>query len=32
MVVDSRWEATVTFAVLLLLVTLRPRGLFGKIS
>ena len=32
LVVDSRWEATVTFAVLLLLVTLRPRGLFGKVS
>lgn len=30
LVVDSRWEATVTFALLLLLVTLRPRGLFGK--
>lgn len=32
LVVDSRWEATVTFALLLLLVTLRPRGLFGKAS
>lgn len=30
LVVDSRWEATVTFAILLLLVTLRPRGLLGK--
>ena len=30
LVVDSRWEATVTFALLLLLITLRPRGLFGK--
>lgn len=30
LVVDSRWEATVTFALLLLLVTLRPRGLLGK--
>ena len=30
LVVDSRWEATVTFSLLLLLVTLRPRGLFGK--
>lgn len=32
LVVDSRWEATVTFALLLLLVTLRPRGLLGKAS
>jgi len=30
LVVDSRWEATLTFALLLLLITLRPRGLFGK--
>jgi branched-subunit amino acid ABC-type transport system permease component len=30
LVVDSRWEATVTFSLLLLLVTLRPRGLLGK--
>lgn len=30
LVVDSRWEATVTFALLLLLVTLRPHGLLGK--
>lgn len=30
LLVDSRWEATVTFSVLLLLVTLRPHGLFGK--
>lgn len=30
LIVDSRWEATVTFSLLLLLVTLRPRGLFGK--
>ena len=32
LVVDSRWEATVTFALLLLLVTVRPRGLLGKAS
>ncbi len=32
LVVDSRWEATVTFALLLLLVTLRPRGLLGKVN
>ncbi len=32
LVVDSRWQDTVTFALLLLLVTLRPRGLFGKAS
>jgi branched-subunit amino acid ABC-type transport system permease component len=32
LVVDSRWEATVTFALLLLLVTIRPHGLFGKAS
>jgi branched-subunit amino acid ABC-type transport system permease component len=32
LVVDSRWEAAVTFALLLLLVTLRPRGLLGKAS
>ena len=30
LVVDSRWEATVTFALLLLLVTVRPHGLLGK--
>ena len=32
LVVDSQWEATVTFSLLLLLVTLRPRGLLGKPS
>ena len=32
LVVDSRWEATVTFGLLLLLVTVRPRGLLGKAS
>jgi branched-chain amino acid transport system permease protein len=32
LLVDSRWEATLTFALLLLLVTLRPRGLLGKAS
>lgn len=32
LVVDSRWEATVTFALLLLLITVRPRGLLGKTS
>jgi branched-chain amino acid transport system permease protein len=30
LVVDSRWEATVTFTLLLLLVTVRPHGLLGK--
>lgn len=30
LVVDSRWQATVTFGLLLLLVTLRPQGLLGK--
>lgn len=30
LVVDSRWEATVTFALLLMLVTVRPHGLLGK--
>lgn len=32
LVVDSRWEATVTFALLLLLVTVRPHGLLGRAS
>ena len=32
LVVDSRWEATVTFTLLLLLVTVRPLGLLGKAS
>jgi len=32
LVVDSRWEATLTFSLLLLLVTLRPLGLLGKAS
>ena len=30
LVVDSRWQDAATFALLLLLVTLRPRGLLGK--
>lgn len=32
LVVDSRWQDTVTFALLLLLVTLRPRGILGKVG
>ena len=32
LVVNSRWQDTVTFSLLLLLVTLRPRGLLGKLA
>jgi branched-chain amino acid transport system permease protein len=32
LVIDSGWQDTVTFSLLLLLVTLRPRGLLGKLA
>jgi branched-chain amino acid transport system permease protein len=32
LVVDSRWQDAATFALLLLMVTLRPRGLLGKLA